>query len=82
MLLSVEREEGSSEMPRPALSPVSPSVGVMLLQLVVWLQILAAMLTHSSVSGLDISLSNKDGFERATSCRHSVARIEITNTVR
>ena len=82
LLLVGEEEVGSSEMLRPVVRPASPSVGVMLLQLVVWLQILTAMITHSSVSGLDIALSNKDGFERATSCRHSVARIEITNTVR
>lgn len=69
-------------MLRPVVRPLSPSMGVMLLQLVVWLQILTAMVTYSSVSGLDITLSNKEGFERAPSCRHSVARIEITNTVR
>ena len=69
-------------MLRRVMRPLSPSMGVMLLQLVMWLQIMTAMVTHSTVSGLDITLSNQEGFERAHSCRHSVARIEITNTVR
>ena len=57
-------------------------MGGMLLELVIWLQILTAVVKYSSVSGLDITLSNREGFDRAPSCRHSVARIEITNTVR
>ena len=62
----------------------SSTTGVMwMIQLVVWLQVLTAVLSlHPRVSGLEIALSNREGLERSPSCRHSIARIEITNTVR
>ena len=62
--------------------PLSSSVGVSLIQIVIWLQVLTVIVTHSNGTGLEIALSNKEGFERATSCRHGVARIVITNKVR
>jgi hypothetical protein len=57
----------------------SPSVGVCLVQLVIFLQLFVAALTHQR--GLEITLHNQDGLERAPSCRHSFARIELSNPV-
>jgi len=54
-----------------------------IIQLVVWLQLLTTILSlHPRVSGLEIVLGNREGLERASSCRHVFARILITNTVR